>query len=159
MAKKSEGYRKSIRNRGEDIGYPLNPGPSYDNAPADQYTDKFQERAIRRHEAREVYSRVNELGQERDQRAFSRVESMRNEFYAGIDPRRRQELADGGMIREDQNAMSNLSPVAANYEYPQAGYYSSPYIDGAKRGIDPAFDDNDSLMDRRLPQSNKTRWG
>jgi hypothetical protein len=44
------------------------------------------------------------------------------------DPRRRQELADGGMVREDQNAMANLSPRAIHHEYPRLPYYSSPYI-------------------------------
>jgi hypothetical protein len=159
MSKLEAGFRKSIRNRGEDIGYPLNPGPSYDKAPADQYTDKAQERAIRRHEARDVYAKQNELGQRRDQRAFSRTQQMENEFYAGIDPRRRQELADGGMIREDQNAMANLSPVAAHYEYPQAGYYQSPYIDGAVRGTNPSLDDNSDSMARKLNPVNKYPWG
>lgn len=45
------------------------------------------------------------------------------------DPRRRQELADGGMVREDQQAMANLSPRAIHHEYPRLGYYSNPYID------------------------------
>lgn len=160
MAKKTEaGYRKSIRNRGEDIGYPLNPGPSYDQAPSDQYADKAQERAIRRHEARDIYAKQNELAQYRDQRAFSRVENMRNEFYAGLDPRRKQEMADGGMIREDQNAMANLSPIAAHYEFPQAGYYTSPYMDNSIRGTNGELDDNNSVMSRHLAQNNKTRWG
>jgi len=45
------------------------------------------------------------------------------------DPRRRQELADGGMVREDQAAMANLPRQAVHHEYPRLGYYSSPYID------------------------------
>lgn len=49
------------------------------------------------------------------------------------DPRRRQELADGGMVREDQNAMANLSTRAVHHEYPRLGYYSSPYIDSLAR--------------------------
>ena len=44
------------------------------------------------------------------------------------DPRRRQELADGGMIREDQAAMANLPRQAIHHEYPRLKYYSSPYI-------------------------------
>lgn len=50
-----------------------------------------------------------------------------------VDPRRRQELADGGMVREDRNAMANLSGRAAHYEYPRLGYYSTPYIDALTR--------------------------
>jgi hypothetical protein len=45
------------------------------------------------------------------------------------DPRRRQELADGGMVREDERAMANLPRQAVHHEYPRLGYYSSPYID------------------------------
>ena len=45
------------------------------------------------------------------------------------DPRRRQELADGGMVREDQQAMANLPRQAIHHEYPRLGYYSNPYID------------------------------
>lgn len=50
-----------------------------------------------------------------------------------VDPRRRQELADGGMVREDRNAMANLSPKAISHEYPRLGYYSNPYIDSLTR--------------------------
>lgn len=49
------------------------------------------------------------------------------------DPRRRQELADGGMVREDRNAMANLSNRAIHHEYPRLQYYSSPYIDSLAR--------------------------
>jgi hypothetical protein len=50
-----------------------------------------------------------------------------------VEPRRRQELADGGMIREDHNAMANLSPRAISHEYPRLGYYATPYIDSMTR--------------------------
>jgi hypothetical protein len=50
-----------------------------------------------------------------------------------VDPRRRQELADGGMVREDRGAMANLSPKAISHEYPRLGYYSNPYIDSLTR--------------------------
>lgn len=46
-----------------------------------------------------------------------------------VDPRRRQELADGGMVREDRRAIANLPERASHYEYPRLGYYSNPYID------------------------------
>ena len=47
----------------------------------------------------------------------------------GIDPRRRQEMADGGMVREDQQAMANLSNKAIHHEYPKLPFYSTPYVD------------------------------
>lgn len=49
------------------------------------------------------------------------------------DPRRRQELADGGMVREDERAMANLPRQAIHHEYPRLGYYSTPYIDSLGR--------------------------
>ena len=105
---KKEGYKKAIRNRGEDIGYPMPPAQGYDYMPEDQYSDRSQQRAIRRHEVRNRYVQMYDLEQERSQRAFDRVRDMENEFFAGVDPRRRRELADGGMVREDHVAMANL---------------------------------------------------
>ena len=49
--------------------------------------------------------------------------------YAGTDYRRRQEIADGNMIQEDQNAMANLPTQARHYEYPKAGYFCNPFFD------------------------------
>jgi hypothetical protein len=49
--------------------------------------------------------------------------------YAGTDYRRRQEIADGNMIQEDQNAMANLPRMARHYEYPKAGYFCNPFFD------------------------------
>lgn len=104
---------------------------------------QYQERAIRRHESRERYAEMYNLSEKRDQRAFARTTDMENEFYAGIDPRRRQELADGGIVQEDMNAMANLPRQAIHHEYPQAGYYSTPYIDDTVRGFGaPQIDDS-----------------
>ena len=65
-------------------------------------------------------------------RAFDRVEEMYSSFYAGLDPRRRQEAADGGMVKEDRGAMANLSNKPVHREYPPAGYYSTPYLDDSR---------------------------
>ncbi|MGA8764229.1 MAG: hypothetical protein WB562_15280 [Candidatus Sulfotelmatobacter sp.] len=50
-----------------------------------------------------------------------------------VDPRRRQELADGGMVREDRKSMANLSNTAIHHEYPRLKYYSTPYIGSLAR--------------------------
>jgi hypothetical protein len=50
-------------------------------------------------------------------------------YYAGIDPRRRKEMADAGMAKEDHRAIANLSPEFIHREYPRFGFYSTPYID------------------------------
>ena len=141
-------YSKPTRNRGEDFSEPQ--GMNYDYRPQDQYTDRAQERAPRRHEIRDEYSSMYRLEQRRSERSFERVREMENEFYAGVDPRRRQELADGGMIREDHLSMANLPRRAIHCEYPQSQYYAAPYLDDSVRGTDSYIDDNHSSMARFL---------
>lgn len=148
MAKeKKDSYVRAKGNRGEDFDEPKR-SMSYDYMPQDQYDARSQERQKRRDEVRSEYSAMYQLEQRRDQRAFDRTQDMSNEFYAGVDPRRRQEVADGGMIREDLNAMANLPRQAQHHEYPQAGYYSSPYLDDTVRGAPATPDDNGLVMDR-----------
>jgi len=132
---KGAGFQKPIRNRGEDINEPLSYGPYSYQPPSMETVLPQQERAITRGEARGVYDKMNRLHQQRDQRAFQSIREMENEFYAGVDPRRRQELADAGMVREDHSQMANLPRQAIHHEYPQAGYYSTPYIDDTLRGV------------------------
>jgi hypothetical protein len=148
MAKeKKDSYVRAKGNRGEDFDEPKR-SMTYDYMPEDQYDARAQERQKRRDEVRAEYSAMYQLEQRRDQRAFDRTRDMSNEFYAGVDPRRRQEVGDGGMIREDLNAMANLPRVAQHHEYPQAGYYSSPYIDDTVRGQQSTPDDNGLVMER-----------
>lgn len=141
---RGQGFAKPIRNRGEDINEPLSYS-AYDYQPRSMETPlPQQERALTRAEARGVYDRMYRLEQRRDQRSFQSVREMENEFYAGIDPRRRQELADAGMIREDDRQMANLPRQAIHHEYPQAGYYFTPYIDDTVRGMNN-MPDGDNL--------------
>lgn len=144
-----EGYVRAKGNRGEDFDEPRM-NISYDYRPENQYTDKAQERSTRRFEVREQYRQMYDLEQRRDQRAFARLQDMNNEFFEGVDPRRREEIADGGMIREDHNSMANLPRQAIHCEYPQAPYYSSNYIDNAFRGTESQDDDNGDSMARYL---------
>lgn len=149
MKRSKERYVPAKGNRGEDFDEP-EIRMSYDYMPGNQYTDKAQEVAIRRHKARENYAKMYDLEQRRDQRAFERLKDMENEFYQGVDPRRREEIADGGMVREDHNAMANLPRQAIHCEFPQAPYYASNYIDNAQRGVDNVNDDDGDSMARYL---------
>lgn len=146
MAKSKKGYNKPIRNRGEDVGEA--PGGPYSYKPEDQYRDESQERFIMRKEVRNVTNEMYRDEQRRDERAFQRAKAIGQEFYAGLDPRRRQEVADSGMIQEDHTQMANLPRQARHFEYPQAGYYSTPYIDSTVRGIESDRDDNNYDMRR-----------
>ena len=140
-------FEKAMRNRGEELNEPTS-NLQYDYRPQNQYTDQAQERAPRRYEVRDQYAKMYENEQRRDERAFARTRNMENEFYAGADPRRRQEMAEGGMVREDHNAMANLPRQAIHTEYPQAGYYSTPYIDDTIRGESDELDDNNNSFAR-----------
>ena len=86
-------------------------------------------RAIDRQEMLNVYGNLEVKSEQYSNRAYDRVEEMYSSFYAGLDPRRRQEAADGGMVKEDKKAIANLSERPVHREYAPAGYYQSPYID------------------------------
>lgn len=128
--------RTTVRNRGESrheptVGFAYQYQGRNSETPGPQ-----QERAIGREEIKSRYDKMQDLSQQRDQRAFANAQQMDNEFWAGVDPRRRQEVADSGMIREDHTAMANLSRTAIHHEWPQAGYYSTPYLDDTVRGTE-----------------------
>jgi len=66
------------------------------------------------------------------------------EYYAGVDPRRRQEMMDGQMIREDANAIANLPQHVIMRSYPRAGETMAPYLDDTIRGVDHQMDMDDN---------------
>jgi len=76
-----------------------------------------------------VYQVQNRKAEAYDRRALARVQNPRSDFFGGIDPRRRQENADSGMIRPDMNAMANCPRQAIHHEWPIVSYYQNPYID------------------------------
>lgn len=155
MAKdRKDSYNKPTRNRGENVGKAPRPRNGYDYEISDQYQDRSQERPIKRREIRQEYDLMYRDAQERDQRAFDLIEQLDGEFWRGVDPRRRQEVADGGLIQEDHTQMANLPRRAIHHEYPKAGYYESPYIDDARRGDNSELDD-DGVSDRRF----LNKWG
>jgi hypothetical protein len=156
--KYSDSFEKPMRNRGEEFNEPKS-NLKYDYRPENVFSDEAQERAPRRHEIRAEYAAVYQNEQRRNERAFARVRDMENEFYAGLDPRRKQEMADGGMVREDLKAMANLPRQAIHCEYPQSYYYATPYLDDSIRGTDDEIDDDNSSMARFLnPYGNKTAY-
>lgn len=64
-----------------------------------------------------------------NEKAYANVRNMNSIFYTGIDPRRRQEMADSYMVQEDNNAMANLSEQAIHREYPRISWNSNPFMD------------------------------
>jgi hypothetical protein len=89
--------------------------------------------ALNRRESREVYHNMEMKRDMVNDYNYDRVQSVYSSFYAGLDPRRRQEMADGGMVHEDTTAMANLSPNGFQRQYPRAGYYANPFIDDSRQ--------------------------
>lgn len=85
-------------------------------------------RAISRKGIKSRYRNFDIKADEYNNRAQRELAEMRSAFYAGIDPRRYQEMADGGMVQEDPNAMANLSNQFIHTEYPQVGYRTNKYL-------------------------------
>lgn len=53
---------------------------------------------------------------------YDQLQSPEYYFYAGIDPRRRNEAADAGMVREDRTKIANLSDRFIHEQYPSSGF-------------------------------------
>jgi hypothetical protein len=64
---------------------------------------------------------------------FASVESPMSSFYGGIDPRRRVEMAEAGMVREDHGSIANLSERFVHQEYDANEYTTTPYLDEVVR--------------------------
>lgn len=64
--------------------------------------------------------------------------------YAGYSGRRTQEMEDGGMIREDHNATSNLPQEVMIKSYPRSYSYLPEDLDDTIRGVDKQIGLDDS---------------
>ena len=67
----------------------------------------------------------------------------RDEHYSGHHARRKQEMEDAGMIREDHNEIANLPQEVMIKAYPKTGPYMPEMIDDTIRGIDRQMDEDD----------------
>lgn len=76
------------------------------------------------------------------------------EPYAGMDPRRRQELEDAGMIHEDHRAVANLPQEVMIKPYPMTGPYLPEGLDDTIRGVDRQIDvlDNRKRQEHNVPK-------
>ena len=90
---------------------------------------RLQERQKSRKEVRATTARMYQNEELTERMNFERLKMAESCFFAGVDPRRRKEVADSGMVQEDHMAVANLSPRAIHTQYPRFGYYSTPYID------------------------------
>jgi len=103
----------------------------------DRRDERMGEERHMRHEARD---RMNEReGMEK----YVHSSHMEGE-YAGLQKRRREEMEDGGMIRDDYAAIANLPQQVMIKPYPKTGPYMPEVLDDTLRGIDEQMDADDS---------------
>ena len=75
------------------------------------------------------------------------------EHYAGMEPRRRQELEDSGMIHEDHNQVANLPQGVMMKPYGYEGGYLPEDLDDTIRGIERQKGyDNKKKLDHLYPK-------
>lgn len=75
------------------------------------------------------------------------------EYYAGMEPRRRQEMRDAGMITEDHRAIANMPQEVRYHAYPRVYGYLPEDLDDTLRGVDRQMDlDNDRKMRHYFPK-------
>ncbi len=70
------------------------------------------------------------------ERSEHRMKGMRGGHYEGAEPRRRQEMEDAGMIREDHSAVANLPQGVVMSYYPKDSGFLPENLDDTIRGID-----------------------
>lgn len=66
-----------------------------------------------------------------------------DEPYAGMEPRRRHELEDAGMIHEDHSAIANMPQNVMIKPYRKSGAYMPEGLDDTIRGIDEQMNSDD----------------
>ena len=79
---------------------------------------------------------------------------MSEGYYAGMDPRRRREYEDSGMIHEDHSAVANLPQGVKYHEWPNYGDgYLPQKLNDTARGIDmQTSDDHREMMKHLKPE-------
>lgn len=105
-------------------------------------------------------ARLNEEAHDMEERSNHR-NKMTNphlgpEYYAGMDPRRRQEMRDAGMIHEDHRAIANLPQQVIMHEWPKNPAYQDYNLDDTIKGIDvQEHDDATHKIIKRGPYPTK----
>lgn len=94
----------------------------------------------------------DEMKHDRDhiERGMYRGRLTSAEQYAGMEPRRRQELEDAGMIHEDHMAIANLPQNVMIKPYPKTGPYLPEDLEDTIRGVDAQMDYDDSQRARHF---------
>lgn len=86
--------------------------------------------SFKRSAVEDQYERLNKDERRAQELAHARQRAIRGSFWDEVDPRRRQEWVEGGMVREDNRAMANLPTRFIHEEYPEinhAAVYTPDY--------------------------------
>ncbi len=104
------------------------------------------------HENHEADHFNDEMHHDKDHvaRGMYRKGLTSGELYAGMEPRRRQELEDAGMIHEDHRAIANLPQEVMIKRYPRTGPYNPEVLDDTIAGVDGQMDYDDSQRARHF---------
>lgn len=79
-------------------------------------------------------------------------ESYRGD-YEGHEGRRRQEMMDGMMIKEDHSAIANMPQNVMIKDWPREGGYMPENLDDTLRGVDRQMDlDNSKKHSHLVPK-------
>jgi hypothetical protein len=104
--------------------------------------------AKRHHSGGSMKHHADKFNDERKHQQDSRDGHMMRmtgaEMYAGMEPRRRQELEDGGMIHENHMAIANLPQEVMIKPYPKVGPWMPEGLDDTLEGVDRQIDYDDS---------------
>ena|SRR5271156_5956237 len=87
------------------------------------------------------------------ERSEHRSHMMGGGHYEGAEPRRRQEMQDAGMIREDHGSVANLPQGSMMKPWPSEGGYVPEDLDDTIHGIDRQMNmDNRKKMEHFKPR-------
>ena len=68
--------------------------------------------------------------------------------YEGHEGKRRQEMMDGMMIKEDHSAIANLPQGVIMREYPKVSHYMREGLDDTIKGVDHQMDTLDGAKEK-----------
>jgi len=94
--------------------------------------------------------RKREEHHEHERHIYRKSKMLNDEFYAGMEPRRRQELHDAGMIEEDHNEIANLPQHVMIKPYPKSYHNIPEGLDDTIDGIDYQIEYDNSQKDKEL---------
>jgi hypothetical protein len=118
----------------------------------ERHHDKDRYPAGPYHYDRERYGHAEGYSRDRDERARYRMNGGA-EHYAGMEPRRRQEMRDAGMIHEDPMAVANLPQTVSYHPYPKPLGHLPEQLDDTIRGIDNQIEyDHGHMMKEFYPK-------